>query len=233
MKRIKRFENFYGNDYTKMVNNALGINLKTLMSSGYDMYSLGVDCTIAWFVYMNGNQHGYWNDLKWRNYVTEDYNFIIEKCVDENAYSLRADMVKYMQRRQEYGFLPYRYAFQIDPYNNDRFNNNCSCKFLGAFRIKQFLSNDMSTIKYEKVFDNACFKSIGDGFSPLIDTKENFLKGADKYKIKIEDMGFSETALTTLLKGNIKTAGDLLELTFEERGGLYKEVTAKLYELFK
>ena len=223
MKTIRKGEIFLGKSNADMINKAIGTHFYDYKRCGVEMKDFGVDGVLSWFVFMNGEIHGYGEtDWIWKNTISEDGNTIKEIYVPKNKSTL-------YDRRSKNGFYPYRYAFMLDPCES---GNRYLCKYMGAFRIKRILSDDLTVIEYEKVFDDATINCLDGGYNARIDTKDKFLVGADRYKININQMGFSESNLKLLQKNNVNTAGDVLELGFDRRTGLGDEIISCLLKVF-
>ena len=220
MKNLKTGDVFYGKNYADMINNAIGTNFHSWMKSGVELDDFGCPGIIAWFVFMDGTEHGYEEGWSWVNKLSMD-----GQEIDEYNISISKDRLK--RRRAQEGYYPYRLAFQLDPYGNG--SHHC-CRFVGAFRLKSFIREDASAVTYEKVMD--CFKLGAKGeVGAYLNTKEDLIPTTGKYTIPLEDLEFSE-GVQRLLKGYIKNAGDLLELGIGFEGPLADEIQKKICELF-
>ena len=224
IRTIRKGEIFLGKSNADMINKAIGTHFHDYKRCGVEMSDFGVDGVLSWFVFMNGEIHGYGEtDWLWKNTISEDGNTIKEIFVPKNKSAL------YDQRSKK-GFYPYRYAFMLDPCES---GNRYLCKYMGAFRIKRILSDDLTVTEYEKVFDDAKVNYYADaGYNEIIDSKDKFLVGADRYKVSINQMGFSKDTLELLQKFNILTAGDVLELGFEMGTRLGDEIVSCLQKVF-
>lgn len=211
-----------GKDYTSMINDAIETNLTNHQRCTVDLAQLGVPNVVAWLVYMDGSKHGYPDGWEWSNRLSADGKTIRE-------YHESKDKRKLKERQNEEGYHPYRLCFQLDPNGTNKKN---WCKFVGAYRFSKFLEDDANAFEYIKVMDEFKIGSIGDGFNPKLNSKNDFLTNAEAYKIPIETMGFSNETYKILQIGGIKNAGDLLELGIGTNGKIADEIRQKLLQLF-
>lgn len=220
VKYMKRFISgnvFRGCSHADLVNNVLGTRYKSLMRCSVELEDFGAPGVYAWFIFMDDTAHGYEDGWMWRNLLTENGNIIREVNINKKE--------KLYETRAEVGYRPYRLAFQLDPYETkDRY----CCKFVGAFRLKKFNNSDLTTVEYEKVFDDVVINSYGDGYNELHVTKEDFIKESSKYNTKIEEVGFSEKSLTKLKGWGVKTVGELLEIP-DGNCSISAEIKQRLY----
>lgn len=223
MRILRIGDTFIGKDYTEMINDAIGTNFKKIERCTVDLAQFDVPNVIAWFVYMDGSRHGSPEGWEWSNRLSLDGRTIRE-------YHESKDKSKLEEKQNEEGYHPYRLCFQLDPNGNKK--NNWG-KFVGAFRFSKFLEDDLTAFEYVKVLDEFKIASKGDGYNPLLNTKDDFLVDADLYKISIEEMGFSDDTYRILQIGNIKNAGDLLELGIGVSGKLADEIRQKLLQIFR
>ena len=208
--------------YAGMINEAIGTNYKSLLRCTVDLQQFDVPKVIAWFVYMDDSVHGYPDGWQWRNTLSADGNTIIEEHVSSVKETLK-------ERQIREGYNPYRLCFQRDYISN---GNGYWCKFVGVFRFSRFLSEKLDKFEFVKVLDEFTIGSKGDGYNPILNSKNDFLVNAPSYKVSIENMNFSESVSRLLKKGGIETSGDLLELGIKVDGPIATEIRQKLYEHF-
>jgi len=211
----------YGLNHADMINKAIGTNYDAWFKSVVDLDQFGVQGVVAWFVFMDGSEHGYEEGWRWKNYIFDDKNEIHEY----NVSTIKTTIIK---KRNEDGYYPFRLCFQIDPYNT---GNRYCCKFVGAFRLTSFLKEDLTAIKYTKVIDSFTLGSKGEkGF--YLNSKDDFLKKNSSYFIPLEKLGFSDRVYQLLKRGNISYAGELLELGFCINGEIADEIRHKIFKCF-
>ena len=221
MKILRAGDIFSGRTYAEMINKAVGTNHSSWMKSSVNLADFGCPNMIAWFVFMDGSEHGYGEGWKWANRLSAD-----GKEIDE--YNVASSKLQLKKRRVEEGYHPYRLAFQLDPYGE---NNNHCCRFVGAFRFKSFIRKDGSAVTYEKVTDTFKLGSKGE-FGGYLNAKEDLLPKSGKYWIPLEELGFSD-ATYQILRPHIKYAGELLELGIGIEGPLADEIQKCVFECFK
>lgn len=221
MKILKTGDIFSGKSYADMINKAIGTNYYGWRRSSVDLDEFGCPGIIAWFVFMDGSEHGYEEGWTWVNKLS-----IEEKEIDE--YNISTSKLQLKTRRTKEGYCPYRLAFQLDPYGNG--NNHC-CRFVGAFRFHSFIKKDASAITYEKVMDTFKLGAKGESGNYL-NKRENLQPQSGKYLIPLKEMGFSEKVYR-ILDGHINFAGELLELGIGIEGEIADEIHKKIYECFK
>lgn len=208
---------FSGRNYTDMLNNALGTKLDFYKKSSVSLDNLqGV---IAWFVFMDGSEHGYPDGYTWKNFLGG--NTIVEEASSEDRHKVIA-----MQDRD--GHHPFRIAFQLYHPKDGEWR----CRFVGAFSLSAFLREDLTKRKYIKISDNFMLGEAGE-FGRILNKKEDFYKNMPKYRTHVERMGFSHTVLQMLKNNKVSAAGQLLELGFGASGAIANEIRCKLYEFFK
>lgn len=214
-----------GNNYAEMINDAIGTKFKRHQKCTVDLanpdYPEKTDIR-AWFVYMDGSVHGFPDGWLWRNIISPNGKSIKEYNVSPDTTLLKA-------RQNNEGYYPYRLCFQIDP---NGMGNKYWCRYVGAFRFSRFLCSDLSAVEYVKVFDEGRIAAINYGLIAALNSKEDFLVGADSYKIPIAEMNFSPGVFQLLSMSGIATAGDLLELGIGTNSGIAVEIRKKLYEYF-
>ena len=221
MKVLRRGDVFYGKSHADMINKAVGTNYRAWMRSSVDLDDFGCPGMIAWFVYMDGSEHGYEDGWVWVNKLSMD-----GKEIDE--YNISRLKTQLKEKRSKDGYYPYRLAFQLDPYGDG--DKHC-CRFVGAFRFKSFIRKDASAVTYEKVMDD--FRLAGKGeYGACLNRKEDLKPQKGKYNTPLEEMGFSEDTYQ-LLRRYVNFAGDLLEFGVGVRGPLAEEIQERVYECFK
>ncbi len=221
MKILQGGDIFSGKSYVDMINKAIGTNYHEWMKSSVNLDEFGCPGLIAWFVFMDGSEHGFGQGWKWVNKLSFD-----GKEIDE--YNISPSKMQLRKRRLEEGYHPYRLAFQLDPYGN---GNAHSCRFVGVFRFKSFIRKDSSAMTYEKVADTFRLGSQGES-GGYLDSKNDLFPQAGKYCTPIEDLGFSD-ATYKILRKYINRAGELLELGIGVEGPLADEIFEKVYQCFK
>lgn len=224
MKNFHVGDVFYGKSYVDMINKTIGTDFHSdIIKSCISLDRFGYKDLTAWFAFMNGETHGHRSDWKWRNYLLDNNTKIKEKLVSKNT-----EFYKY--KRNEEGYLPYRLCFQIDPYNK---GDKYCCKFVGLFRLTNFLKDDLTIMEYSKVSDDFCLKNISE-YEYDEKFRKTLVDGYDKYKIPISKLGFSDTNYTILRNGNIKYTHELLEVGLDTLNkDFLNELRQKLYEVFK
>lgn len=221
MKRFVVGDVFRGKTHADLINNTLGTRYKSFQQCSLELKDFDAQDVYAWFIFMDGTTHGHEDGWLWKNFLTDNGNIIREVNIDakENLYKKRA----------EFGYRPYRLAFQLDPYET---NNRYCCKFVGAFRLKRFLNLEMTQVEYEKIADSVVVNSIEDSYNERHITKENFIKNSLVYKTSIDNLSFSEVSLTKLKTWGINTVADLLEIP-AGNGPIAIEIREKLYRFLK
>lgn len=222
MRILRTGETFIGKDYTDMINEAIGTKYRHYERSTVDLAQFGVPNVIAWFVYMDGSKHGDPDGLEWRNILSSDGKIIREHNVSDGKQRLKI-------RQIEEGYNPYKLCFQLDHNGTGKKN---WCKFIGAFRFSRFLEDNLTAFEFVKVMDEFKIGSIGDGYNSLLNSKDDFLVGADLYKVPIEKMEFTESTYRLLQSGGIKNAGDLLELGIGIDGHIADEIRQNILKVF-
>lgn len=221
MKILKTGDVFYGKNYADMINRAIGTNYASWRRSSVDLQDFGANGVIAWFVYMDGSEHGYEDGWKWANKLS-----LNGKEIDE--YHISSSKVQLKKRRVEEGYHPYRLAFQRDPYGED---NPYCCKFVGVFRFLEFIRKDATAMTYEKVMDEFRLGSKGE-YGAYLNSKDDLIPTKGLYTTPLSGMGFSDSTYKILSKA-IKNAGELLELGIGLEGPLADEIQNRVYECFK
>lgn len=221
MKILRKGDVFSGKSYADMINRAIGTNFLGWRRSSVDLDAFGCPGVIAWFVFMDGSEHGYEEGWTWVNRLSMDGEEIDEYNISSSKHQLK-------QRRNKEGLNPYRLAFQLDPYG---YGDNHCCRFVGAFRFKSFIRKDASAVTYEKVLDDFKLGSKGENGGCLND-KADLSPKAGKFLTPLADLGFSSLTYA-ILNGHIKNAGELLELGVGVDGPLADEIAQKIYEHFK
>lgn len=221
MRILKTGDVFRGNNHADMINRAIGTHFSAYMKSSVDLSLFGNDDVIAWFVFMDGTVHGTEENYVWQNILSTDGN-----CIRE--YSVGRSQEKVISKRQKEGFLPFRLAFQLDPYcTGDRY----CCKFVGAFCFSAFLREDLTAIEYKKASDVFKLGEKGES-NKRLDGRELFIPHMPKYDYPIKNMGFSGDVYLLLKEAKYTCAGELLEIGFESGERLIKIIQDKLYEVF-
>lgn len=225
MKTLTAGDLIYGHSYTDMINKAIGTKFKGYRRSLAELDDFGAAGVGAWFVYMNGMEHGMEDNL-WENFKSLDETYIKEFCVSPSHK-------KIMEKRDKEGFHPFRLAFQIDPYDTD--DSPTCCKFLGAFCFSKFLREDLTAIEYKKISD--VFRINGkDEFGAPCSTRADLLEIDDpvikKFLSPIDELRLPEKIYQMLKGAEIKYAGELLELGLGT-GSYSTEIRKSLYGFFR
>ncbi len=212
---------FRGVSHADLINNTLGTRYKSFQQCSLELKDFDAQDVYAWFIFMDGTTHGYEDGWLWKNLLTDNGNIIREVNIDakNNLYKKRA----------EFGYRPYRLAFQLDPYET---NNRYCCKFVGAFRLSRFLNLEMTQVEYEKIADEIAIDSIGDAYNEIHLTKQDFIKDSSIYKTEIDKLCFFELTLKKLKTWGINTVADLLELP-DGNCSIATEIREKLYNFLK
>lgn len=221
MKVFNTGDVFRGKNYTDMINKALGTRFSFYRKCTVDLDRFNCPGVVAWFVFMDGSFHGYEEGWVWANRISLDGLSIKEFNVSTQKERLK-------ERKLEIGYQPYRLAFQIDPYENQ---NRYCCKFVGAFRFREFIREDGTAYSYEKVLDRFALANNGETGN-FFNTKEDLQYKGGKFLTSIDDMGFSSLALHVLKNGKVKNAGELLELGLGFKGDLADEISEKVIKFF-
>lgn len=221
MKILKVNDVTYGKNHTDMINKALGANIPFTANAGIEMSEFGAPNVLAWFVYMDGSMHGYPNGWLWRNYLSPDKTTIREYNVGTSKQEIR-------NKQLERGFYPYRLAFRLDPYENG--DKHC-CKFVGAFALSGFIEDDLSAIKYTKLFDSFTIGAKGE-YGSILNGKTDFIKIVKRYNTPIENLGLSDKVLSLLKRARFKYVYELLEVGLSD-GDAALEIRQKLLEFFR
>lgn len=131
------------NDRTALVNYVLNTHYADVKNrSGFDLPD--TPSVLAWFVYMDGNTHGPSQDFLWKNEILPN-GYIREKYVSDGEY-----VPKLLQIKMRKSFLPYRLAFCLSP---DGKSGDKSCKFMGAYMLDGFETDDTTVTRYKRVAD--------------------------------------------------------------------------------
>ncbi len=221
MKQFVVGDVFRGRSHADLINNTLGTRYKSFQQCSLELKDFDAQDVYAWFIFMDGTTHGYEDGWLWKNLLTDNGNIIREVNIDakNNLYKKRA----------EFGYRPYRLAFQLDPYEA---NNRYCCKFVGAFRLSRFLNLEMTQVEYEKIADEIAIDSIGDSYNEIHLTKQDFIKDSSIYKTEIDKLCFFESTLKKLKTWGINTVADLLELP-DGNCSIATEIREKLYNFLK
>ena len=97
MKSLHIDDIFSGKSYAEMINKAVGTNHNSWMKSSVNLEDFGCPGMIAWFVFMDGSEHGYGEGWKWANKLSED-----GKEIDE--YNIASSKLQLKKRRIDYGY---------------------------------------------------------------------------------------------------------------------------------
>ena len=221
MKKLNTGDYFNGANHADLINNTLGTKYLDYYRSTVNLQNFGNDRMQAWFVFMNGSEHGYGEKYKFRNYLSNDENIIKEKFTGNNKEEL-------LKWRRNDGFLPYRIAFQLDPDNE---NNRYKCKFIGVFVFSKFLNRELTSIEYKKVSNTF---NLGSKFN----NNQNVSKCNDykcfirNFNYSIQEIEYPEQIKETLEKANILDAGELLDLGSKNSVNFMKIIHSKLFNIF-
>lgn len=219
MRKFRCGDNFSGENYPDMINNALGTKYDSYKKASVSLDNFGLPDVIAWFVFMDGSEHGYPDGYTWKN-------FLCGETIWEEADS--EDRRKVIASQDKDGYHPFRLAFQLfHPKAGER-----QCRFVGAFTLSAFLREDLTKRKYIKISDDFILREPGE-VGKILNTKEDFYKNMPKYFTPVKRMGFSPAVLHMLKNSKISTAGELLALGLGVSGPIADEVRQKNYELFK
>ncbi len=210
---------FSGKNYPDMINITLGTKYDYYKKASVSLDVFGLSGVIAWFVFMDGSEHGYPDGYMWKNFL--DGDTIVEEASSK-------DRSKVIALQDSDGHYPFRLAFQI--YHPK--GGEWQCRFVGAFSLSAFLREDLTKRKYRKISDDFILGEAGE-FGRVLNKKEDFYKNMPKYLTPVKQMGFSPTVMQLLNNTNIATAGELLELGLGASGPIADEIRQKKYELFK
>lgn len=211
----------YGKSHVDMINKAIGTNYFAWQKATVDLEQFGVPDVIAWFVFMDGSEHGYEEGWRWKNYLSENGEEICE-------YNVSPSKMAVIAKRNEDGYYPYRLCFRLDPYENG--NRHC-CRFVGAFTFEKFIKEDLTAIKYKKIADEFRIGSKGESGCHL-SSKADFIQKESHHLQSIGELGFSDRVYRLLKNGGIIYAGELLELGLGITGEIAEEIQQKLYQYF-
>jgi hypothetical protein len=220
VKFVKINDVIYGNSYADMINKAIGTNYRGIQRCLINLDQFGTQGISAWFVFMNGSVNGYGEEWKWTNRLSSNGKHIIETCVSYDKNIM-------MRTRDKTGYYPIRLGYMLDPYES---GNRHSCKFVGVFRIDCFNREDLTSVRYVKIADSCMLGDPGTFSDTLY--KDKLLRDWDEYHTLIGSLGFSQETLDFLKKGDIKIAGELLDLGIESAGAKVDEIRKKIYENF-
>lgn len=216
-----KLRTFFGARYCDMLTHALNKKFYVNHLASYvDMEPFGAPGVISWFVFMNGQPHGYPDDWLWTNEISDDGNEIIEENICD-------DLTKLLNKRIEEGFLPFRLAFRRDPFDCGNAN---WCQFVGAFRFGGFIDG-LSRVKYVKVADRIVLPGIGARAQD--DCRDIFINDWSEYRYPVEKMGLNGTDLQTLRQANIKYAGELLSRFPKGSVSACVRIMKALYEVYR
>ena len=210
---------FSGENYPDLINNTLGTKFDSYIKASVPLDNFELPGVIAWFVFMDGSEHGYPDRYTWKNFLGGD------TIVEEASSNDRSEVIAMQDKN---GHHPFRLAFQIYPPKSGEWR----CRFVGAFSLSAFLREDLTIRKYIKISDDFKLREPGD-IGGILNKKEDFYENMPKYFTPVERMGFSHAILQILRNNKISTAGELLELGLGASGQIADEVRQKNYELFK
>lgn len=219
----KELSLFNGNNYDSMLTAAHGNQKKFFgyIKAWVDLAEFGAPDVISWFVFMNGQAHGYPDGWLWTNKISDDKKEIIEENVSTSLSEL-------VVKRIEEGFHPFRLAFQRASFAPN------SCKFVGAYRFDCFLDVGISLVRYVKVADSIDIPGRGVSERDFLDFREAFsVKDWSEYHVPIEEMELSSRTKQILKKCGLNVAGDLLRLGFEPYGAMSYEILVALHKVFR
>ncbi len=222
MKILNTGDVTYGNSHADMINKAIGTSYDGWQKSSVDLAQFGADGVIAWFIFMDGSEHGYENGWRWKNFLSDNGDVIRE-------YNVSPSKTAVIMKRNEEGYLPFRLCFRLDPYEIG--SRHC-CKFMGAFVLDSFIKEDLTAIKYIKVSDSFNLGSKGESGN-YIDGKNIFLKKGGRLLKPLSELGLSDRVYRLLKSGGISFAWELLSLGMETSGEIADEIRQKLYEVFR
>lgn len=78
MRIFKENDVFYGKNYADLINKTIGTSFAGYMKCSVNLEPFGAPGVIAWFVFMDGSEHGYEEGWKWVNKLSLDQNIIDE-----------------------------------------------------------------------------------------------------------------------------------------------------------
>lgn len=93
MKTLTAGDLIYGHSYTDMINKAIGTKFKGYRRSLAELDDFGAAGVGAWFVYMNGMEHGMEDNL-WENFKSLDETYIKEFCVSPSHKKIMENETK-------------------------------------------------------------------------------------------------------------------------------------------
>ena len=221
MKILHSGEVTFAKSHAELINKALGTNYSSYRKASVDLEQFGNSGIIAWFVHMDGTEHGTDDDYIWENFLSADETIIKE-------FSVSRSQKKVIRKHQEEGFHPFRLAFQLDPFATD---NRYCCKFIGAFCLSKFLREDQTAIEYKRVAKEFRLGSKG-GLETNLDGKDLFIKNMEKYYVPLEEMDFPSPIYSLLKRCGISYAGELLELEFDSGKELIQTIQKQLMKIF-
>ena len=212
---------YKGTNHANLINNVFGTHFRAFFKASVELSNWGAPGVIAWFVFMDGTRHGFSDGMQWEN------NLLIEK-INEELVNKKEGIPLLYKKRAEEGYLPYRLAFQLDPFGkNDRY----TCRFVGVYALTGFYDSSLTTMRYSKISDTFCLGNKDMGES--VNTKEDIISKLDKYFTPIEQLNFSANLNNLFKRSNIQYAGELLEVGGLTNEQYQREIRQKLWECFK
>jgi len=213
---------FNGSSHADSINRAIGTSYREWLKSRVDLEQFGVPNVIAWFVFMDGSEHGFDDGLRWENFLSKNGSEILESHVSQSKEM-------HAKKCSEEGYRPFRLAFQLDPGGS---GNRYMCRFAGAFAFDSFVKEDLTAVRYIKISDTFKIGSKGECGSHL-GSADDFRKKVSRYCKPITELGFSDNVSRILKSGGITCAGELLELAGIGLGEVAQEIRRKLWECFR
>lgn len=205
---------FNGNSYANMINNALDIKCEeNYRRSGVDLPN--DNNIIAWFGYLNGEVHGYYQDkYYWRNIIKIENGeeYIYEEYLGETEFIIN----KMANSR----LCPYRVVFGRDPFES---GNAYICRFMGVYCLDAFWGKDNMNKRFKKVSDRY--------FLFDKDPKKVIYEKMPVLCEAVKELGLSEETLNIIKNNGVMRIGEVLELEF---GGnvMSKELLKSLQRFF-
>ena len=218
---VKDNEIHFGTSHADMINRVLGTHFLSYQRASVELTNWGAAGVIAWFVFMDGTEHGFADSMLWKN------NYLIDKITEELTNRQEATSLLYTRRAQE-SYYPYRLAFQLDPLGK---NNRYSCRFVGVFALTGFYEKDLTKMRYTKVADSFCLANQDMGQS--VNTKDDIIPKIGNYRTPLTNLGFSSKLDSLFKNAHMNYSGELLELEGLTNAEYQREIREKLWECYK
>ncbi len=233
MKNFTKGQVFYGKTHVKLINNVIGTHYHDYDASLVDLQQFGSDGIFAWFVFMNGQTHGWHfphHSWLWQNYLSDDETHIREHYVSHKKST-------YVDRRAETGYMPFRVAFQLNSYESNPYpvtylKENCHCcQFKGVYRIARFLEKDLSVVEYERASDHFALGE-DESYNAKVTHVEDLCNSPPLYQAHIEQAKLSSATINMLKNGGIRYVWELLTLDVSDIPAIKQEINTAIYSHF-